>query len=146
MTPDPYYNSDCDLFLGIDKGFRNPNVTLWIQPDRKMERVIVLFAHYQVLRTPDENAKIALEIHKARGYGQLTGGWGEPSAPEGGGPRAGLCPVFLCGLARRTMTLSETPDSPKEIPPISRRRQQRIREIQDLFDSGFEVCCNLALY
>ncbi len=36
MTPDPYYNPDCDLFLGIDKGFRNPNVTLWIQPDRKM--------------------------------------------------------------------------------------------------------------
>ena len=82
MTPDPYYNPDCDLFLGIDKGFRNPNVTLWIQPDRKMERVIVLFAHYQVLRTPDENAKIALEIHKARGYGQLTGGWGDPSAPD----------------------------------------------------------------
>ena len=59
MTPDPHYNPNCDLFLGIDKGFRNPNVTLWIQPDRKMERVIVLFAHYQVLRTPDENAKIA---------------------------------------------------------------------------------------
>lgn len=37
------------------------------------------------------------------------------------------------------MTLSETPDSPKEIPPISRRRQQRIREIQDLFDSGLQV-------
>ena len=82
MTPDPYYAPDCDIFLGIDKGFRNPNVTLWIQPDRKMERVIVLFAHYQVLRTPDENAKIALEIHKARGYGQLTGGWGDPSAPD----------------------------------------------------------------
>ena len=26
-----------------------------------------------------------------------------------------------------------------EIPPISRRRQQRIREIQDLFDSGLKV-------
>jgi hypothetical protein len=37
------------------------------------------------------------------------------------------------------MTLSDTPDSPKEIPPISRRRQQRIREIQDLFDSGLKV-------
>jgi len=37
------------------------------------------------------------------------------------------------------MTLSETPNSPKEIPPISRRRQQRIREIQDLFDSGLKV-------
>jgi hypothetical protein len=82
MTPGSYYNPNCDLFLGIDKGFRNPNVTLWIQPDRKMERVIVLFAHYQVLRTPDENAKIALEMHKARGYGQLIGGWGDPSAPD----------------------------------------------------------------
>jgi len=82
MTPDPKYAPDCDIFLGIDKGFRNPNVTLWIQPDRKMERVIVLFAHYQELRTPDENAKICLAIHQARGYGQLTGGWGDPSAPD----------------------------------------------------------------
>jgi hypothetical protein len=82
MTPDPYYNPDCDLYLGIDKGFRNPNVTLWIQPDRKWERVIVLFAHYQVLRTPDENARIALKIHQLRGYGRLTGGWGDPSAPD----------------------------------------------------------------
>ncbi|TSA08290.1 MAG: hypothetical protein D4R73_08875, partial [Deltaproteobacteria bacterium] len=64
---------------GIDKGFRYPNVTLCIQPDLKWvkwERVIVFFAHYQVLRTPEKNAKIALEIHKARSYGQLTGGWG----------------------------------------------------------------------
>jgi len=30
MTPDPSYAPDCNLFLGIDKGFRNPNVTLWI--------------------------------------------------------------------------------------------------------------------
>ena len=82
MTPDPKYAPDCDIFLGIDKGFRNPNVTLWIQPDRKMERVIVLFAHYQVLRTLDENAKICLAIHQARGYSQLTGGWGDPSAPD----------------------------------------------------------------
>ena len=82
MTSDPYYNPEGNLYLGIDKGFRNPNVTLWIQPDRKWERVIVLFAHYQVLRTPDENARIALKLHQARGYGQLTGGWGDPSAPD----------------------------------------------------------------
>jgi hypothetical protein len=82
MTEDPHYSPECDLFLGIDKGFRNPNATLWIQPDRKMERVIVLFAHYQERRTPDENAKICLAIHQARGYGQLTGGWGDPSAPD----------------------------------------------------------------
>jgi hypothetical protein len=82
MTTDPYYNPACDIFLGIDKGFTNPNVTLWLQPDLKHERVIVLFAHYQVMRTPDENAKIALAIHQQRGYGQLTGGWGDPSAPD----------------------------------------------------------------
>jgi hypothetical protein len=82
MTPDPKYAPECDIFLGINKGFRNPNVTLWIQPDRKMERVIVLFAHYQVLRTPDENAKLALAIHQAWGYGQLTGGWGDSSKAE----------------------------------------------------------------
>ncbi|TSA11570.1 MAG: hypothetical protein D4R73_03705 [Deltaproteobacteria bacterium] len=76
MTPDPYYNPDYDLYLGIDKGFRYPNVTLCIQPDLKWERVIVFFAHYQVLRTTDKNAKIALAIHTAQGCGQLTGGWG----------------------------------------------------------------------
>ncbi len=37
------------------------------------------------------------------------------------------------------MTSSEPPQSKPEIPPISRRRQQRIREIQDLFDSGLKV-------
>ena len=37
------------------------------------------------------------------------------------------------------MTSSETPHPRSEIPPISRRRQQRIREIQDLFDSGLKV-------
>ncbi len=82
MTPDSQYSPDCDLYLGIDKGYRNPNATLWIQPDQKWERVIVLYAHYQVRRTTDENAKIALAIHQARGYGQLTGGWGDPSAPD----------------------------------------------------------------
>jgi len=37
------------------------------------------------------------------------------------------------------MTSSETPQSKPEIPPISRLRQQRIREIQDLFDTGLKV-------
>jgi hypothetical protein len=82
MTPDSKYAPECDIFLGIDKGFRNPNVTLWIQPSQDYERVIVLFAHYQERRTPDENAKICLAIHQARGYGQLTSGWGDPSAPD----------------------------------------------------------------
>lgn len=44
--------------------------------------MIVLFGHYQEMRPNEENAKIALEIHKAQGYGQLTGGWGDPSAPD----------------------------------------------------------------
>ena len=42
----------------------------------------MLFAHCQVLRIPDENARIALAIHRNRGYGQLPGGWGDPSAPD----------------------------------------------------------------
>jgi len=42
----------------------------------------MLFGHYQEMRTNEENAKIALAIHQARGYGQLTGGWGDPSKPE----------------------------------------------------------------
>jgi len=82
VSPDRFYNPDLDLYLGLDKGFRNPNVTLWLQPDRKWERVLVLYAHYQWLRTPDENARIALAIHRERGYGSLTAGWGDPSAPD----------------------------------------------------------------
>jgi hypothetical protein len=38
--------------------------------------------HYQWLRTNEENARIALKIHQERGYGPLTGGWGDPSAPQ----------------------------------------------------------------
>ena len=85
MTPDPYYNPDCALYLALDFGWRNPTVNLWIQPDRKWERVIVLFAHYQTLGTNEENAKLALKIHQERGYGLLAqpiGGWGDPSKPE----------------------------------------------------------------
>jgi hypothetical protein len=44
------------------------------------------------------------------------------------------------------MTASETPQSKPEIPPISKRRQQRIREIQDLFDSGLKVSEIAAIY
>ena len=58
---------------------------------------------------------------------------------KGSAPRAGWSPIFLCWLARWTMTLFRNPTPSKEIPPISRRRQQRIREIQDLFDSGLKV-------
>jgi hypothetical protein len=44
------------------------------------------------------------------------------------------------------MTASETPQSKPEIPPISKRRQQRIREIQDLFDTGLKVSEIAAIY
>jgi len=37
------------------------------------------------------------------------------------------------------MTGSEITPPATEIPPISRSRQKRIREIQDLFDSGAKV-------
>ena len=37
------------------------------------------------------------------------------------------------------MTGSETLPPATEIPPISRSRQKRIREIQDLFDTGLKV-------
>ena len=37
------------------------------------------------------------------------------------------------------MTSSENPQSKPEIPPISRLRQQRIREIQELFDTGIKL-------
>ena len=93
MTEDPHYSPDCDLFLGIDKGFSNPNVTLWIQPDRKRERVIVLFAHYQVLRTPDENARIAWKSIRPRDTAGLAAD-GETLGP-------GYAPGLFPGLRGR---------------------------------------------
>jgi len=44
------------------------------------------------------------------------------------------------------MTLSETLPLVTEIPPISRDRQKRIREIQDLFDTGLKVAEIAKLY
>ena len=44
--------------------------------------MIMLYGHYQEMRTIEENAKLALAIHQARGYGQLTGGWGDSPKPE----------------------------------------------------------------
>lgn len=83
MTLYSKYVPGLPLFLGIDEGYYpGPNLTTWFYPDRKGELVTVLYAHYQWLRTNEENAKIAMAIHQDRGYGQLTGGWGDPSAPQ----------------------------------------------------------------
>jgi hypothetical protein len=75
------YRPDWPLFLALDFGWWN-NFTGWVQPSGNGDRVIVLYGHYQEMRTNEENAKLALAIHQARGYGQLTGGWGDPSKPE----------------------------------------------------------------
>jgi hypothetical protein len=80
--PDPY-DPGADLFGAIDFGWANPNVFLWIQPDRKCERVIVLGGLYQTHRTPEENARLALAQHNAFGFSPLTGGYGDPSNPAG---------------------------------------------------------------
>lgn len=78
---DDKYCPDWPIFLGLDFGWWN-NYTGWIQPSPDRERLVILFAHYQECRTNEENAQIALEIHQARGYGPLAGGWGDPSKPE----------------------------------------------------------------
>ena len=39
----------------------------------------MLYGLYQEMRTNEENAKLALAVHQARGYGQFTGGWGDSS-------------------------------------------------------------------
>jgi len=80
--PDPYI-PEADLFIGIDFGWANPNVTLWIQPNLKCERVVVLAGLYQTHRTPDENARLAFKLHEEMGFAPLTGGWGDPSNPAG---------------------------------------------------------------
>jgi hypothetical protein len=53
-----------------------------VKPSGTGDRVIILYGDYQEMRTNEENAKLALAIHQARGYGQLTGGWGYSSKPE----------------------------------------------------------------
>jgi len=53
----------------------------WVQPSGNGGRVIMLCGDYQEMRTNEENAKLALAIHQARGYRQLTGGWGDSSNP-----------------------------------------------------------------
>ena len=79
---DPNYNSDCKIYLGIDFGWKN-NVGVWIQPSYNNDRLLVLFAHYQEYRTNEENGNILHKIHLERGYGPLTGGFCDPSKPEG---------------------------------------------------------------
>ena len=83
MTEDPhYYTPTVTSFWGWTRALETPTSPFGFSPTGSGDRVIVLFAHYQERRTPDENAKICLAIHQARGYGQLTGGWGDPSAPD----------------------------------------------------------------
>ena len=52
-----------------------------MQPSGNGDRVIMLYGDYQEMRTNEGNAKLALAVHQARGYGQLTGGWGYSSKP-----------------------------------------------------------------
>ena len=78
---DRHYNPDHPLFVTADFGWHN-NCGVWVQPSANADRVMVLFAHFQEFRTNEENAKILLRIHQERGYGVLTGGWGDPSKPE----------------------------------------------------------------
>jgi hypothetical protein len=81
MLIDPYYSPENSIYLGVDFGWKN-NAILWLQPSADHEKLQVLYVHYQAFRTNEENAKIALKIHQARGYGQLSGGAGDPSKPE----------------------------------------------------------------
>ena len=80
MTEDPQYNPAWPLYMALDFGWWN-NFIGWVQPSGNGDRVIMLYGDYQEMRTNEENAKLALAIHQARGYGQLTGGWGYSSKP-----------------------------------------------------------------
>ena len=79
---DPHYNPDYKIYLGVDFGWKS-NVGVWIQPSFNGDRLLVLFAHYQEYRTNEENGIILNKIHLDRGYGPLTGGFCDPSKPEG---------------------------------------------------------------
>lgn len=97
---DDKYNPDWALHLAVDFGWRN-NCTIWIQASPDSERLVVLFAHYQERRTNEENGKLALAIHQARGYGPLTGGFCDPSKPEGARAYSQVFGVDILGAPGR---------------------------------------------
>jgi len=80
MTEDPQYNLAWPIYMALDFGWW-PNFIGWVQPSGNGDLVIMLYSDYQEMRTIEENAKLALAIHQARGYGQLTGGWGDSPKP-----------------------------------------------------------------
>jgi hypothetical protein len=68
MTEDPQYNPAWPLYMPMDFGWWN-NFIGWVQPSGNGDRVIMLYVDYQEMRTNEENAKLALATHQARGYG-----------------------------------------------------------------------------
>jgi len=81
MTEDPQYNPAWPLYMALDFDWWN-NFIGWVQPSGNGDRVIMLYVDYQEMRTNEENAKLALAVHYAWVYGQLTGGWGDSSKAE----------------------------------------------------------------
>ena len=80
MTEDPQYNPAWPLYMAMDFGWWN-NLIGWVQPSGNGDRVIMFYVDYQEMCINEENAKLALATHQARGYGQLTGGCGYSSKP-----------------------------------------------------------------
>jgi len=97
---DDRYTPGHPLYLAIDFGWQN-NATVWIQATPDAERLTILFVHFQAARTNEENAKIALAIHQGRGYGPLTGGFCDPSKPEGARAYSQVFGVDILGAPGR---------------------------------------------
>lgn len=76
-------NSENQVYLGIDFGYRNPFACLWIQPVEQGERVLVLDEYYQRLRTTAENGRAILTQNIDMGYGPITAVYADPANPEG---------------------------------------------------------------
>lgn len=77
------YDPALPIYFGFDFGYRNPFVCLWIQPQKKGERVMVLDEYYQTYRTTAENARALMNHHISMGYGEIACGYPDPSNPEG---------------------------------------------------------------
>lgn len=72
------YDSALPLYLCMDFGFSNPWVCLWVQVDRD-DRVLVLREYYHRRRTNQVNTSKILEFHEARGFGEITNCYPDPS-------------------------------------------------------------------
>jgi hypothetical protein len=90
------FNAKWPLYRGIDFGYRNPFVCLWVQVDPQ-DRILVLNELYLTTMTTHDAGVALLQAEKDLGLPEPAGSWCDPSSPEG---RAALWQVGVRSSAR----------------------------------------------